>query len=62
MYDSTRNLLLQGREDMLGLIAAQLIYKASHGEWPKEGPIWVDVRLRELAPLASVCVQWNLQT
>ena len=54
VYDSTRNLLLRGREDMLGLIAAQLSYKASHGEWPKAGPIWVDVRIGRLASPAIV--------
>lgn len=48
VYDSTRKRLLQGREDMLGLVAAQLMYKASQGAYCKRGPIWVDVRFGDL--------------
>jgi hypothetical protein len=39
-YDATRKILLQGREDMLALIAAQLKAKANGH---KKGRIWVDV-------------------
>jgi betaine lipid synthase len=45
-YDSTRKILLKGREDMLGLVAAQLEAKAKkeaqNGE-KKTKRIWVDV-------------------
>lgn len=41
IYDKTRGLLLQGREDMLGLVAAQLKTKS---ETLGRKPIWVDVR------------------
>lgn len=41
VYDTTRKRLLRGREDMLGLVAAQLKYRMSkHG---LSQPIWVDV-------------------
>lgn len=45
VYDATRKRLLRGREDMLGLLAAQLRFK-----YEKEGstttkPIWVDVSM-----------------
>jgi betaine lipid synthase len=42
VYDVTRKTLLKGREDMLGLVAAELTYKLE-----KEGRkrrVWVDVR------------------
>jgi betaine lipid synthase len=44
VYDATRKMLLHGREDMLGLVAAQLVQKATkeHTRDPKR--IWVDVR------------------
>jgi betaine lipid synthase len=38
-YDATRKRLLHGRENMLGMVAAQLQQK----EYPNK-PIWVDVR------------------
>ena len=37
-YDATRSRLLHGREDMLGMVAAQL----RHREFTKK-PVWVDV-------------------
>ena len=37
-YDTTRTRLLHGREDMLGMVAAQLQQK----EYPTK-PVWVDV-------------------
>lgn len=41
VYDATRKRLLCGREDMLGLLAAQLKYRESQRELSK--PVWVDV-------------------
>jgi betaine lipid synthase len=41
-YDKTRKVLLQGREDMLSLVAAQLEAKAFEKGRPRK-PIWVDV-------------------
>lgn len=42
----TRSRLLRGREEMLGLVAAQLAWKASQGLFgDKRKPVWVDVRL-----------------
>lgn len=43
VYDGSRKLLLRGREDMLGLVAAQLRYKADKGAWSTRKPIWVDI-------------------
>ena len=43
MYDATRKTLLRGREDMLGLVAAQLRYKADKGAYIHRKPIWVDI-------------------
>lgn len=43
VYDATRKRLLRGREDMLGLVAAQLRYKEAKGAWIKQRPIWVDI-------------------
>ena len=46
VYDATRTRLLRGREDMLGLVAAQVTHRVENGEIrPK--PIWVDVRYRD---------------
>ncbi|SPO02242.1 related to S-adenosylmethionine:diacylglycerol 3-amino-3-carboxypropyl transferase [Cephalotrichum gorgonifer] len=42
-YDSTRKLLLQGREDMLALVSAQLEARASAENGSKKRRIWVDV-------------------
>jgi betaine lipid synthase len=41
-YDRTRTNLLQGREDMLALVAAQLQHRMKTGKISKK-PIWVDV-------------------
>ena len=42
VYDATRNKLLQGRQDMLALVAAQVKYRRETGEINQK-PIWVDV-------------------
>jgi betaine lipid synthase len=42
IYDTTRSILLKGREEMLGLVAAQLKHKTQTGEISRK-PIWVDV-------------------
>ena len=45
-YDATRKPLLKGREDMLALAAAQLMYRAQSGDQTASGNkrrIWVDV-------------------
>lgn len=42
VYDATRAKLLHGRNDMLGLAAAQLQQKANAGLYPRK-PIWIDV-------------------
>ena len=44
VYDVTRKTLLQGREDMLALVAAQLRHKATQEKGSgSERRIWVDV-------------------
>lgn len=43
VYDTTRKQLLRGREDMLGLVAAQLVYKAAKDRTHDTKRIWVDV-------------------
>jgi betaine lipid synthase len=43
VYDATRHRLLRGREDMLGLVAAQLVRKAALDRTHDEKRIWVDV-------------------
>jgi betaine lipid synthase len=43
VYDATRSRLLQGREDMLGLVAAQIRQRVDTGTVPAR-PVWVDVR------------------
>ncbi|PSK56029.1 hypothetical protein B9Z65_4907 [Elsinoe australis] len=42
IYDATRSRLLDGRENMLGLVAAQIKYQAKSGQLNQK-PIWVDV-------------------
>lgn len=42
IYDATRSKLLQGREDMLALVAAQVKYRRDTGQINKK-PIWVDI-------------------
>ena len=42
VYDATRLRLLRGREDMLGLVAAQLKHRAEAG-LISQRPVWVDV-------------------
>jgi hypothetical protein len=42
VYDSTRTALLKGREDMLGVVAAQIQWRVKTGAVPTK-PIWVDV-------------------
>jgi hypothetical protein len=43
VYDATRKRLLHGREDMLGLVAAQLVNKAAKERTHDPKRIWVDV-------------------
>lgn len=43
VYDATRKRLLRGREDMLGLVAAQLVHKAANERPHDTKRIWVDV-------------------
>jgi betaine lipid synthase len=43
VYDATRRTLLRGREDMLGLAAAQLVRKAALERGHGERRVWVDV-------------------
>jgi betaine lipid synthase len=45
VYDATRKRLLCGREDMLGLVAAQLVHKAASGQLKNQRRIWVDVSI-----------------
>lgn len=42
IYDATRSKLLQGREDMLAIVAAQVKYRRETGQIANK-PIWVDV-------------------
>lgn len=43
VYDATRHRLLRGREDMLGLVAAQLKHKVESKEIKAGKAVWVDV-------------------
>jgi len=45
VYDATRRRLLHGREDMLGLVAAQLKHKIESKEIKAGKAVWVDVSL-----------------
>ena len=45
VYDATRRSLLRGREDMLGLVAAQLVQKAASERTHDPKRIWVDVSI-----------------
>lgn len=52
-YDATRSRLLHGRENMLGLVAAQLKMKIEESK-PKAKPVWIDVRkMRLVGPETS---------
>ncbi|KAF1986977.1 hypothetical protein K402DRAFT_354389 [Aulographum hederae CBS 113979] len=42
VYDATRSRLLKGREDMLGLVAAQLKHRLKENKGTRK-PIWVDI-------------------
>jgi betaine lipid synthase len=54
-YDATRKVLLKGREDMLALAAAQLIFKAKQAKSNDTKRIWVDVCNRNrLLPIRSL--------
>lgn len=63
VYDATRKRLLRGREDMLGLVAAQLVHKAAKERTHDTKRIWVDVRISVLllscTKLSSYCVDWR---
>jgi betaine lipid synthase len=52
IYDTTRSILLKGREDMLGLVAAQLKHKVHTGQLSRK-PIWVDVSMHMCILLRS---------
>ncbi|KAH8819166.1 hypothetical protein F5884DRAFT_657384 [Xylogone sp. PMI_703] len=43
VYDATRKRLLRGREDMLGLVAAQLVHRAATERTHDPKRIWVDI-------------------
>lgn len=43
VYDATRRTLLRGREDMLALVAAQLVQKAASDRTHDPRRIWVDI-------------------
>ncbi|KAL3425071.1 3-amino-3-carboxypropyl transferase [Phlyctema vagabunda] len=43
VYDATRKRLLKGREDMLGLVAAQLVHRAATERTHDTKRIWVDI-------------------
>ena len=45
VYDDTRVKLISGREDMLGLVAAQLKHRAEAG-LISQRPVWVDVSVQ----------------
>ena len=62
MYDATRKSLLRGREDMLGLIAAQLRHKVGNGLSSNAGPVWVDVRPLKDIPESNVVLSNELTT
>jgi betaine lipid synthase len=47
VYDATRVRLLRGREDMLGLVAAQLKHRTNAG-LISQRPVWVDVSFRNI--------------
>lgn len=51
VYDATRKRLLRGREDMLGLVAAQLVQKAARERTHDPKRIWVDVSRHKLPSL-----------
>ena len=50
VYDVTRKTLLRGREDMLALVAAQLVQKAARDRSHDPRRIWVDVSLKPVLP------------
>ena len=60
VYDATRKRLLRGREDMLGLVAAQLVQKAAKERTHDSKRIWVDVSIRcpsiEISDLTVFCL------
>lgn len=49
VYDATRKTLLRGREDMLGLVAAQLVQKAASERTHDTKRIWVDVSFPDIS-------------
>jgi betaine lipid synthase len=55
VYDATRKRLLRGREDMLGLVAAQLVHKAASERTHDPKRIWVDVSFG----LANTSERWT---
>jgi betaine lipid synthase len=55
VYDATRKTLLRGREDMLGLVAAQLVQKAAKDRTHDPKRIWVDVSCQSVAIQGNLC-------
>ncbi|EEH04506.1 conserved hypothetical protein [Histoplasma capsulatum G186AR] len=53
VYDATRKRLLRGREDMLGLLAAQLKCKQQSGRKQSPKPIWVDLVRYNIEAMAA---------
>lgn len=53
-YDTTRSRLLHGRENMLGLVAAQLKLKVDEFK-PKAKPVWIDVSETRLEEQENKC-------
>jgi hypothetical protein len=53
VYDVTRKTLLRGREDMLGLVAAQLVQKAARERTHDPKRIWVDVSYSSLQKISK---------
>ena len=48
VYDATRKRLLRGREDMLGLVAAQLRFKVEDKQLKAGKAVWVDVSYSDI--------------
>jgi betaine lipid synthase len=55
VYDATRKTLLRGREDMLGLVAAQLVQKAAKDRTHDPKRIWVDVSCQSVPIQGNLC-------
>jgi hypothetical protein len=61
VYDATRLRLLCGREDMLGLVAAQMKHRTEAGLICQR-PVWVDVRAIHIRAVSMLTLSdwwWN---